>query len=234
MRSGSEDQCPPFLSLGSFERKLFFGFKGCFFVCLFKMKNPPPQKKPNPTIRRPFIRPSDEWRLGLGFSNLWHWKNFPASPREKGPENLLLFGRNRQVCLIKHSWLISPLRVKFAGMEGEGLKTGVNNYIKIGPAACWCKVSARPCRVLAQLLAAPPNLLFLGLKPHFFTLSLGVAAFPGPPHLLGPLLLRARGTPSLEDLRVQAANCWVREGGGGSLLLVEWGSLGVMLILSPH
>lgn len=42
-----------------------------------------------------------------------------------------------------------------------------------------------------------PNLLFLGLEPHFLALSPGVAArlgLPGPPHLLGPLLLRARGT----------------------------------------
>ena len=42
-----------------------------------------------------------------------------------------------------------------------------------------------------------PNLLFLWLEPHFLALSPGVAArlgLPGPPHLLGPLLLRARGT----------------------------------------
>lgn len=80
----------------------------------------------------------------------------------------------------------------------------------------------------------PPQLVVFGAKTPFLHALFGRRGLPRPSPSSWPFV--AEGARDAEPGGLEGAGSKLLgpEGRGGSLLLVEWGSLRVMLILSPH
>lgn len=75
-------------------------------------------------IRRPFAQVMNGV-LGLGFANLWHWKNFPALLHQKGPKAFCYFDRTAKLLKKLFAHFSFTGEIRWDG--GRGLKTNVSN-----------------------------------------------------------------------------------------------------------